>query len=137
MISDGLQINGRRTGTTVRITASGEIDIATAPRLREYASRHLADDAEIVVLDLTDITFIDSSGLHALLQAAAHEGNRLRIMPSPACLRLIDIASVRDRLPLIDTPSAWWRAEYARALRHRRSGIPSPASTRSGPDRGG
>jgi anti-anti-sigma factor len=98
---DLLQITSKRTGTTVRVIATGEIDLATVSMLRRHTSFYLADHAEIVVLDLSAVSFIDS-GLHALLQAAQDQGDRLRIIPSPACLRLFDIAGVRDRLPLID-----------------------------------
>jgi anti-anti-sigma factor len=101
MVHDGFAISSQCTGTTVRITVAGELDIATATHLREHTSRPLAEPTELVVLDLTDVSFIDSSGLHALLDAAAQGDSRLRIVPSPVCLRLFDIAGVRDRLPLI------------------------------------
>lgn len=101
MLDGGFAISSHSMGTTVRITVFGELDVATAPRLREYTSRQLAESAELVVLDLTDVSFIDSSGLQVLLRAAAHDDRRLRIVPSPVCLRLFDIAGVHDRLPLI------------------------------------
>jgi anti-anti-sigma factor len=97
-----LELTVQRTGTTVRIIASGELDLATVSQLREHTSRQLGDSAEIVVLDLTAISFIDSSGLHALIEAAAQAPGRLRILPSPECQRLFDITGVGDRLPLID-----------------------------------
>ena len=101
MLDDGFAISSQYMGTTVRITVSGELDIGTAPHLREHTSRQLAEPTELVVLDLTDVSFIDSSGLHVLLDTAAQDDSRLRIVPSPVCLRLFDITGVRDRLPLI------------------------------------
>jgi anti-anti-sigma factor len=103
-VTDNFAITARRTGTTTRVVASGELDIATAPALREHIERVLDDDFEIVVVDLSDVSFIDSSGLHTLLQAARRQPNRLRIVPSMVCVRLFDLVGVRDRLPLIDTP---------------------------------
>jgi anti-sigma B factor antagonist len=97
-----LAITAERTGTTVRIIVSGDLDLATAPDLRACLYGQLADHAEIVVLDLADLSFIDSSGLHVLLQTVNQDGGRLRILPSAACLRLFDLAGVRDLLPLID-----------------------------------
>lgn len=97
-----LAITTQRTGTTVRIMVGGDLDLATAPDLRECLRGQLADHAEIVVLDLADVSFIDSSGLRVLLEAVSGDGGRLRIVPSATCLRLFDIAGVRDRLPLID-----------------------------------
>ena len=102
----GFTIRSERTGTTVRIIVFGELDLSTAPQLREYTHRYLADHAEFVVLDLADISFIDSAGLHVLLGAVNQDGGRLRIIPSAACLRLFDIAGVRDLLPLIDTETS-------------------------------
>ena len=103
-MTDYLTITSERTGTTARITAAGELDIATAPSLRQHMVPLFADHAEIVVLDLTAISFIDSAGLHALLDIADQDGDRLRIVPCPTCLRLFEIAGVLDRLPLIDSP---------------------------------
>ena len=103
MTDGGLQISDERTGTTVRITALGEIDLANAQQLREHIRGHLADHAEIVVLDLAEVSFIDSTGLRTLLEVAAQDGNRLRVLPSPALLRLLDLTGLHDRLPIIDT----------------------------------
>ncbi|MGW3042713.1 STAS domain-containing protein [Kitasatospora sp. NPDC001159] len=48
--------------------ARGEIDLATAPRLRRKPARALAERHE-VVLDLSEVTFMDCAGLDALVQA--------------------------------------------------------------------
>jgi len=100
-LDDGFAISSQRMGTIMRITVSGELDIATAPQLREHTSRQLAEPTELVVLDLTDVSFIDTSGLYVLVDAAAQDDGRLRVVPSPVCLRLFDLAGVRDRLPLM------------------------------------
>jgi anti-anti-sigma factor len=82
------------------VTVAGELDIATAPDLRRQLARDLADDAVLVVVDLSALTFIDSCGLHALLDACENLNGRLRLIPSEPCMRLFDIAGVTDRLPL-------------------------------------
>jgi anti-sigma B factor antagonist len=102
----GIMIRRERTGTTVRTIVAGELDLASAPDLRECIYGQLADHAEFVVLDLAEVSFIDSSGLHVLLDAVNQDGSRLRIIPSAACLRLFDIAGVRDLLPLIDAETS-------------------------------
>ena len=115
--SGGFAMTSERTGTTVRIVVSGELDLATAPLLREQTDRQLADHAEFVVLDLADVAFIDSSGLRELLLAVAYQdGARVRIVPSPHCLRVFEMAGVRDLLPLIDTETqVGWRGPSAGA----------------------
>jgi anti-anti-sigma factor len=97
-----LRIAVERTGTTIRVAASGEVDISTVEHLREQLRLQLATDAEIVVADLSDVTFIDSSGLHALLDAASQESERLRIIPGAAALTLFMISGTAGRLPLVD-----------------------------------
>ena len=98
---DLLRIEVERTGTTVRIAARGELDISTVDLLREHTTRQLAGDCEIVVIDLADVTFIDSSGLHAILEAAQDDPQRLRVIPGAAASRLFGIVGVSDRLPLV------------------------------------
>ena len=52
----------------VWITLAGEIDITNADRVRGQADRCLNEPEVVdVVVDLEAVTFIDSSGLHALL----------------------------------------------------------------------
>ena len=95
-----LQIVTSRTGGAVTIKARGELDIATAPRLAGVVNDDSVLLAAAVLLDLSAVTFVDSSGLHALI--AIHEalGNRLQIAPGAACLRVARLAGVADQLPL-------------------------------------
>jgi anti-anti-sigma factor len=103
MRDDGLlRIAVERTGTTVRVAADGEVDISTVERLREATNRQLAADGEIIVVDLTDVSFIDSSGLHAVLDAASRDPQRLRVIPGAVALTLFTITGVADRLPLVE-----------------------------------
>jgi anti-anti-sigma factor len=99
---NGLALATESTGTTVRLIASGELDIATVPRLLALASRQLAVNPEFLLLDLSAISFIDSSGLKALLEAVRMYPDRLRILPSAACLRLFELTGVGGLLPLIE-----------------------------------
>jgi anti-anti-sigma factor len=63
-----------------RIAVSGELDLSTVPALMEQLAHVEQDGVTAIMLDLRDLTFIDSSGLHALLQArdrAKTNGHRL------------------------------------------------------------
>lgn len=51
----------------VVLEVSGDIDLATAPRLRDAGLRALGIEPTRVVIDLTGVTFIDSSGLGVLV----------------------------------------------------------------------
>jgi anti-anti-sigma factor len=99
--TNSFEITSERIGTVVWTAISGELDVGTAPQLVAETNRHLADhQAEIIVLDLSKVSFIDSSGLHVLIDAA-QQPERVRIIPSTVCRRLFDIVGVADRLPLI------------------------------------
>jgi anti-anti-sigma factor len=50
---------------SIVISVCGEMDMTTAPQLEEALA---ACDGQPVVVDLTELTFIDSTGLHVLLQ---------------------------------------------------------------------
>ena len=70
----------RSTGDRIVVAVEGEIDLATAPALLAALRDAVASPASAVVADLTGVEFIDSSGVHALLVAAAaarQHGSRL------------------------------------------------------------
>ena len=50
---------------SIIISVCGEMDMTTAPQLEEALA---ACNGQPVVVDLTELTFIDSTGLHVLLQ---------------------------------------------------------------------
>ena len=70
-----------RDGETVVLLASGELDIQHRDRVANLAIGEL-EQAKLVVLDLSQVTFIDSSGLSALIrsrQAATRLGREFAI----------------------------------------------------------
>jgi anti-anti-sigma factor len=68
----------------VRLSLSGELDLAVADRLRSRL-RQLARTHATVILDLSDLQFMDSTGLQILItnhNDATHNGWQLRIDPN-------------------------------------------------------
>jgi anti-anti-sigma factor len=63
----------RRDGYTI-VTISGEIDIARTPVLREQLLDLLRPGASRLVVDLSEVTFCDASGLAVLVGAARRAG---------------------------------------------------------------
>ncbi|HWE33634.1 MAG TPA: STAS domain-containing protein [Solirubrobacteraceae bacterium] len=104
-----LTIVVRERGTTTMIEPEGEWDLASVAAARETITRVLDARPECVVLDLSRLEFIDSSGLHAIVElskCAAAQNTRLVIIPGPrAVQRLFEITGLAARLPLIDGPS--------------------------------
>ena len=71
----------------------GEIDLANAPRLREELLAMMASDAEALVVDLGEVSYLDSAGVKALFQVARDLRQRdqalLVTMPMASPLRRV------------------------------------------------
>lgn len=72
----------RRDAGAVVLVLSGELDIDTAPQLREELEAQLDEGAERVLVDCAELHFCDSTGLNVLLAA------RLRAEASGAAIEL-------------------------------------------------
>ncbi|MCD9197451.1 STAS domain-containing protein [Aeromicrobium wangtongii] len=64
-----LDVNVRHDHDHVIIDVAGEVDIETAPRLREVVTQVTDDGAERLVFDLSNVTFVDSVGLGVFVLA--------------------------------------------------------------------
>src|ERR671937_1593958 len=62
------------------IAVTGELDLATAPRLSKRLNVATLSGAGGVIVDLSETAFIDSSGLHALMVAARQLARRERVL---------------------------------------------------------
>jgi anti-sigma B factor antagonist len=87
------------------IRAAGEVDLSTAAALRrELAAARL--EADTVLLDLSEVTFIDSTGLHLLLEAsqrsAVTDWSFFVVRPSKAVRRLIELSGTADLITVGD-----------------------------------
>src|SRR2546423_13457374 len=101
-MGEALTIEARYERGYPVVTVAGEIDIATAARLRERLFE-LAGGGRPLVADLDQVRFIDSAGLAVLVgaanRAAAH-GGRLHVVCAPPRTRpLLRLAGLDRRLP--------------------------------------
>lgn len=69
MIDDDVvwELTLARDGGAAVLKATGDLDLDTAPHLLAEVRRLLADDIESLAIDLTSLTFVDSSGLGVLV----------------------------------------------------------------------
>jgi len=92
------------------VVASGEIDLATVPRLREAITAHLAGGLVNLLLDLSAVTFIDSTGLGVLVgagkKAAGLGGSVQLVCDNARILRLLDITGLSKAMPVHATREA-------------------------------
>lgn len=66
---DGFKVEAEVIGSQAVVAVAGEIDAATAPILKEKLLALVETGVERVVVDLTEVTFIESVGLGTLVAA--------------------------------------------------------------------
>jgi anti-anti-sigma factor len=100
--ADDLQVKAKqdRTGTT--IVLEGEFDMNGTARFWAFFTEALAASPRSVTLNAAGLTFIDSSGLKALLHArasATDAGVAFRVSePSPELRRIAEMTGIEDLL---------------------------------------
>jgi anti-anti-sigma factor len=89
------------------LTPIGELDLATAPMLESAFDAAFRDDAaKVIVVDLTELSFMDSTGIHLLvrMRSACADADRLRVVNgSRAVQRVLDVTGIRAHLPIVSS----------------------------------
>jgi anti-anti-sigma factor len=106
-----LGIDIQRDGRTTILWLTGELDLATADELRRHVllalDRH---DPDRLLLDLSELSFTDSSGLAAMVwahQLLTDRGRQLRLRcPRPLVRRALYITGLHTRLHITEAPPA-------------------------------
>ena len=99
---DVLTIRSERRGERHVITLIGELDLMAEGPLSQELRRVETGDAERIVIDLSQLSFIDSTGIKLMLQAGLRnrESNRLRLVPAPEPVqRVLRLTEVESLLP--------------------------------------
>lgn len=105
-----LEIESRSGDGLSHVVLSGEFDLAGVVRFEDTLAAIEAETPKAIVIDLSELEFMDSSGLRALVNAdgrAQRAGRRLAIVPGPPQVRRVfEITQLDGRLDLVDDPSA-------------------------------
>jgi anti-anti-sigma factor len=92
------------------IALTGELDLAAVPQLEASASQALADDPVLLILDLSRLSFIDSSGMRSVLavrEQAENAGVGFGMVPGRANVqKLFAIAGILNGLPWVSERDA-------------------------------
>jgi anti-sigma B factor antagonist len=100
---------GSRDGL-VHVTLRGELDLSSVNKVQEELRRVEADAPPVVVLDLSKLTFLDSTGLRCLVtadQRARDDGRRVVLVRGPDPVqRVFTITRLEERLEMVDDVSA-------------------------------
>lgn len=93
----------------VRVALRGELDLSSALVFDEEMRRiEEACASKVLVLDLTSLKFLDSTGLRLIISVhsrAVRAGRKLRIVQGgDAIRRIFQLTGVRERLNIVDEP---------------------------------
>jgi anti-anti-sigma factor len=106
----GADIEVQRGTPVALVVATGDIDLSSASALRAACDEALADQPAVLIIDLSGVPFIDSTGLGALIAAARKadvHGGEVRIAGAVGMVtRLLQLAGVERVLPLYPTREA-------------------------------
>jgi anti-sigma B factor antagonist len=93
----------------VHVALRGELDLSTVGKVQDELDRIEASSPRVVLLDLSKLTFLDSTGLRCLVTAderARESGRRVVIVRGPeAVQRVFSITRLEERLEMVDDPS--------------------------------
>ena len=80
------------------LAVGGEVDVATAPRLREQLISLVNQGSHRIVVDLTAVDFLDSTGLGVLVGALkrvrTHDGDLSLVCDEPRILKVFEITGL-------------------------------------------
>jgi anti-sigma B factor antagonist len=113
MMADGQQFAvtlERSTNGVAVVILAGEVDLYTAPQFREVLLQTIDDGAVRVVIDLTDVSFIDSTALGVLVSAGKRlqqSAGRLAIgCPDEKIRRILEITGLDTVFAVFPTRDA-------------------------------
>ena len=105
-----LTINVTENGTNRVVRLEGSCDLATAPNLRQTLQPLTPPDVQELTLDVSQLEFIDSTGLGVVLGAMRRlreGGGTLRISGAHGIVkRVLEITDLDKVIPLADTATA-------------------------------
>jgi len=97
-------VSRERDAASIRTV--GDLDLAMVPILADHVARLRRAGCRHLTFDLSDLAFIDSSGLRFLLECHAEsrkDGFTMALVPGPHAVQLVfELTATRDHLPFID-----------------------------------
>ena len=108
---------GRPNHATI-VSLKGEFDISEVSRVQRELRSAEASHPSLVVIDLRELTFIDSSGLRLVIEAdlrGRSEGRRVVVVPGPEQVHRIFLVALLDKhLEFVEDPDSLTGPDEAR-----------------------
>jgi anti-sigma B factor antagonist len=94
------------SGDTFVLTIEGELDLSSAPSVREPLERAIEEGTRKVVIDMLNCTFVDSTGLGVMLHSAKRlegEGGMAIVCTDEQIRRLLGLTMIDRTIPVFST----------------------------------
>ena len=102
-----LDLSTRLVADRALVTASGEVDLETASQLGEHAGAAVQEVCPHVALDLSGVTFMDSTGLKVLLalqrRADLAGGSLVLVGPRPPVVKIFALTGLDRAFTVVDS----------------------------------
>ncbi|HVL32207.1 MAG TPA: STAS domain-containing protein [Actinomycetota bacterium] len=100
-------VSSRMDGPWAVVEVQGEVDMFTAPKLREKLVQTVEEGCYRIVVDLQGVSFMDSTGLGTLVgglkRVKEHEGTLALVCTSRPVLRVLSITGLNNVFPVYDS----------------------------------
>ncbi|TMM18749.1 MAG: STAS domain-containing protein [Actinobacteria bacterium] len=101
----GFEVDQRGDYTVLAVR--GEVDVYTAPRLRERLIELVSQGSHQVVVDLEGVDFLDSTGLGVLVgglkRLRSHDGDMILVCTQPRILKVFEITGLTKVFSIHDS----------------------------------
>jgi anti-sigma B factor antagonist len=105
-----LEVQTEERDGLVHVALKGELDLSTVGKVQDELARVEQSKPPLLVLDLSKLSFLDSTGLRCVITAserARDEDRRLVIVRGPdAVQRVFSITRLEEHLEMVDDPAA-------------------------------
>jgi anti-sigma B factor antagonist len=102
-----LSLSNRAVGDCMVVEVGGEIDVYTAPRLREKLVELVADGQYHLIIDMEHVDFLDSTGLGVLVgglkRVRTNDGSLRIVCTQERLLKIFRITGLTKVFPIHDT----------------------------------
>ncbi len=114
MVDDGFGVKAVISNGRAVVFVQGEIDMSAGPAIRDALSTAQQGSPDVIV-DVSDVSFMDSTGINALLRAhrQVSPGGSLRVVGATSAVRRVfDITGVSELLLLEPNRLSWQQVTY-------------------------
>lgn len=101
---DQLKATVRAESSYTLVTLAGESDATTRQSLRDFLESEVSKDVRRLIIDLSGLRFMDSAGVHVLVDVRAmlldRGGELLLVAPQPVVARVMNLAGADRLIPV-------------------------------------